>query len=71
MDDRRTTSLMARAAALLHRHPPAVAAHLLIAEVGWDAGFQTLALLRGEQAAAAFGAAWQAVPRSTHRESRY
>ena len=69
MDDRRTTALMARAAALLHRHPPTVAAHLLIAEAGWDAGFQTLALLRGEAASAAFGAAWQAVPRSIHRET--
>lgn len=68
MDDRRTTTLMARAAALLHQRPPSVAAHLLIAEVGWDAAFQTLALLRGEAASAAFGAAWQAVPRSTHHE---
>lgn len=70
MDDRRTTELMARAAALLHRHPPSVAAHLLIAETSWDAAFQTLALLRGDAASAAFGAAWQAVPRTTHHEHR-
>lgn len=70
MDDRSTTSVMARAAALLHSHSPSVAAHLLIAEVGWDTGFQTLALLRGEAASAAFGAAWQAVPRSTHQDPR-
>ncbi|MFA9445522.1 hypothetical protein [Egicoccus sp. AB-alg6-2] len=69
VNDRRTTELLARAAALLHRHEPALAARLLIAEAGWDASFQALALLRGEAAAAAFGTAWQALCETDQRES--
>lgn len=49
---------MAVARAILATVPAREAVDVLIAEFGWDATFQACVLLRGDEAAAAFGHAW-------------
>lgn len=55
----RLTSIMGVARAMMATLGPAQAVEVLVIEFGWDATFQALALLRGEDAAVAFGAAWE------------
>lgn len=61
----RLTSVMGVARALLGALTPPEAAEVLEAEFGWDASFRALSLLRGPEAAAAFGASWERL--LTHR----
>lgn len=58
MHESRLTTVMGVARAILATVGPRDAARVLIDEFGWDATFQALALLRGEEARAAFGATW-------------
>lgn len=55
----RLTSVMGVARALLVTVDVAETVEVLIAEFGWDVSFQALALLRGDDAARAFGLAWE------------
>lgn len=61
MDDTtpRLTSVMGVARALLATVEVREAVAVLVIEYGWDVSFQALALLRGEDAREAFGAAWE------------
>lgn len=61
MPDRtpRLTSVMAVGRALLSTLDAREAVGVLVAEFGWDLTFQALALLGGDDAAAAFGLAWE------------
>lgn len=61
MDDTtpRLTSVMGVARALLATIEVREAVTVLVVEYGWDVAFQALALLRGEHATEAFGAAWE------------
>jgi hypothetical protein len=54
----RLTTVMGVARAVIATVGPTDAAAVLIDEFGWDVSFQALALLRGEDAEAAFGAVW-------------
>lgn len=58
MREPRLTTVMGVARAVIATVGPRDAARALIDEFGWDVSFQALALLRGEEAAATFGAAW-------------
>lgn len=55
----RLTSVMGVARALLSTVAAGETVEILVAEFGWDQSFQALALLRGEEAAVAFGIAWE------------
>lgn len=55
----RLTSVMGVARALLVTVEERETVDVLVAEFGWDVTFQALALLRGEEAARAFGLAWE------------
>lgn len=55
----RLTSVMGVARALVSTVGAEDAVNVLVLEFGWDVTFQALALLRGEDAGAAFGIAWQ------------
>lgn len=55
----RLTSVMGVARALLVTVDERETVDVLIAEFGWDVTFQALALLRGDEAARAFGFAWE------------
>ena len=54
----RLTSVMGVARALLSTVDVEDAVEILTGEFGWDISFQALALLRGDDAEAAFGVAW-------------
>jgi hypothetical protein len=54
----RLTTVMGVARAVIATVGPRDAARVLIDEFGWDVTFQALALLRGDDAAATFGATW-------------
>ncbi len=58
MTEPRLTTVMGVARAVLATVGPADAARVLVDEFGWDAAFQALALLRGDDARQAFGATW-------------
>lgn len=55
----RLTSVMGVARALLATLDAREAVEVMALEFGWDATFQALALLRGADAEAAFGHAWE------------
>lgn len=55
----RLTSVMGVARALLATLDGHEAVDVMVVEFGWDAAFQALSLLRGEDAAVAFGRAWE------------
>lgn len=55
----RVTSVMGVARALLATLDVRETVAVLVVEFGWDVTFQALALLRGEHASEAFGAAWE------------
>jgi hypothetical protein len=57
----RLTTVMGVARAVIATVGPRDAARVLIDEFGWDVTFQALALLRGDEAAATFGATWSAL----------
>lgn len=61
MREPRLTTVMGVARAVIATVGPRAAARVLIDEFGWDVTFQALALLRGEDATAAFGATWSAL----------
>ncbi|MEX1177506.1 MAG: hypothetical protein WEB09_03505 [Nitriliruptor sp.] len=61
MTEPRLTTVMGVARAVLATVGPADAARVLVDEFGWDATFQALALLRGDDARDAFGATWTAL----------
>jgi len=54
----RLTSVMGVARALLSTVGVNDAVEVLVLEFGWDLAFQSLALLQGDDAEAAFGRAW-------------
>jgi hypothetical protein len=60
-DEPRLTTVMGVSRAVIATVGPADAARVLIDEFGWDVTFQALALLRGDDARAAFGATWSAL----------
>lgn len=55
----RLTSIMGVARALLATVTAEEAVEVLVAEFGWDASFQALSLLRGDDADAAFLLTWE------------
>ena len=55
----RLTAVLGVTRAMLSTLGPEESVSVLITEFGWDATFQALALLRGDDAQAAFGLAWQ------------
>jgi uncharacterized membrane protein YqgA involved in biofilm formation len=55
----RITSVMGVARALLATVDEHETVEVMTAEFGWDVSFQALALLRGEDAARAFGLVWE------------
>lgn len=55
----RITSVMGVTRALLATVGVDEAVHVLTAEFGWDATFQALSLMRGEDAEQAFALTWQ------------
>lgn len=55
----RLSSVMAVARILLCTVPPNEVVSVLVGQYGWDAAFQSLALLRGVPAERAFAVAWQ------------
>ncbi len=55
----RLVALLGVARAMLSTLGPRDALSMLLAEFGWDATLQLLALLRGDEAAAAFGMCWE------------
>jgi hypothetical protein len=57
----RLTTVMGVARAVLATVGPRETAYVLVEEYGWDRAFQALALLRGEDARAAFGEVWSAL----------
>ena len=62
MDNRqqpRLTAVLGVTRAMLSTLGPEEAVEVLLAEFGWDATFQALALLRGPDAEVAFGLVWQ------------
>ncbi|MEX1162484.1 MAG: hypothetical protein WEB03_02780 [Nitriliruptor sp.] len=61
MTEPRLTTVMGVARAVLATVTPADAARVLVDEFGWDAAFQALAVLRGDDANEAFGATWSAL----------
>lgn len=61
MSQPRVTTVMGVARVVLATVPAPTAAEVLVDEFGFDATFQALALLPGEEARSAFGAVWTAV----------
>jgi hypothetical protein len=59
VEEHRLTTVMGVARAVLSTVGVPAAVHALLDEYGWDRTFQALALLRGEDARAAFGLVWQ------------
>ncbi|MGH3440749.1 MAG: hypothetical protein ACRDUY_01640 [Nitriliruptorales bacterium] len=55
----RLTAVLGVARAVLETLALEDAVDVLVAEFGWDTTFQTLALLRGEQAGRAFAVTWE------------
>ncbi|HEX2028402.1 MAG TPA: hypothetical protein VHF25_10430 [Nitriliruptorales bacterium] len=55
----RLTAVLGVTRAMLATLDPTEAVTVLVAEFGWDAAFQSLAMLRGDTAATAFGIAWE------------
>lgn len=55
----RLTSVMGVARALLLTVGPRETSEILITEFGWDQTFQALAMLRGDEANAAFSVTWE------------
>lgn len=60
-EEPRLTTVMGVARAVMATVGPRVAARVLVDEFGWDATLHALALLRGDDAAAAFGAVWESL----------
>jgi hypothetical protein len=61
MEDHRLTTVMGVARAVLATVGAPAAVQALLDEYGWDRTFQSLALLRGEDAQEAFGLAWESL----------
>jgi hypothetical protein len=59
VEDHRLTTVMGVARAVLATVGASAAVPALLDEYGWDRTFQALALLRGDDAAEAFGMVWQ------------
>jgi hypothetical protein len=59
VEDHRLTIVMGEARELLAAVEIPAAVRAMLDEYGWDRTFQALALLRGVDAGAAFGLAWQ------------
>jgi hypothetical protein len=59
VEDQRVTTVMGVARLVLTSVGAPTAVRALLDQYGWDRTFQALALLRGEEAATAFGLAWQ------------
>jgi hypothetical protein len=55
----RLTTVMGVARALLVTIGPRETVEVLVEEFGWDATFQALAMLRGDDAQRAFGISWE------------
>ncbi|MFT5222842.1 MAG: hypothetical protein ACI867_001148 [Glaciecola sp.] len=65
----RLTSVMGVASALLSALSTTEAVEILIAEFGWDLSYQSLSLLRGDDAATAFGLCWEFLLREDLRRA--
>jgi hypothetical protein len=61
VNEPRLTTVMGVARAVLTTVRPEHAVPVLVDEFGWDATFQALAVLGGEDAREAFGVAWSAL----------
>lgn len=61
MPQPRVTTVMGVARVVLATVPAATAAEVLVDEFGFDATFQALALLSGDEAKRAFGEVWTGV----------
>jgi hypothetical protein len=61
VNEPRLTTVMGVARAVIATVGPEDAAGVLVDEFGWDVTFQALALLRGDEARAAFGATWSSL----------
>lgn len=61
MPQPRVTTVMGVARVVLATVPAATAAEVLVDEFGFDATFQALALLSGDEARSAFGEVWTSV----------
>lgn len=61
MNEPRLTTVMGVARAVIATVGPVDAAPVLVDEFGFDATFQALALLRGEDARTAFGEVWSSL----------
>lgn len=55
----RLTAVLGVTRAMIATLGPQDAVTVLLAEFGWDATFQALSMLRGEEASEAFGLVWQ------------
>lgn len=55
----RLTAVLGVTRAMIATLGPKDAVSVLLAEFGWDATFQALSMLRGDEASEAFGLVWQ------------